>query len=126
MITGIAGATIFTEDADKLAAFYRDVVGLPVNSNTGTDPSSGGTFYVLGPENAPTLNVGKHSEVHGKNTDPARHISGLMTDDIDGDFQRLKSAGVDFIEEPTVAGDGLRLATFKDPDGNYVQLLQFG
>jgi predicted enzyme related to lactoylglutathione lyase len=38
----------------------------------------------------------------------------------------LKSAGVEFIEEPTPAGNGLRIATFKDPDGNYIQLLQFG
>lgn len=126
MITGLGGTTIFTEDAERLAAFYRDVVGLPVNPNTGTDPTSGETFYVLGPEDAPTLNVGKHSEVHGRNADPARHISGLMTDDIEADFQRLKSQGVQFIEEPTAAADGLRLATFTDPDGNYVQLFQFG
>jgi predicted enzyme related to lactoylglutathione lyase len=126
MITGLGGTTIFTEDVDRLAAFYRDVVGLPVNPNSGTDPASGETFYVLGPANGPTLNVGKHSEVHGTNADPARHISGLLTDDIEADFQRLKSQGVGFIEEPTPAGDGLRIATFKDPDGNYIQLLQFG
>jgi predicted enzyme related to lactoylglutathione lyase len=125
MIQGLGGTTIFTEDAERLAAFYRDVVGLPVNPNTGTDPTSGETFYLFGPENAPTLNVGKHSEVHGKNGDPARHISGLNTDDIDAEFRRLKGLGVDFIEEPTPAGDGLRLATFTDPDGNYIQLFQF-
>jgi predicted enzyme related to lactoylglutathione lyase len=126
MVNGLSGTTIFTEDVEKLAAFYRDVVGLAVGPQTGTDPSSGETFYVFGPVNAAPLCVGKHSEVHGKNADPARHISGLGTNDIEADFQRLKAAGVEFIEEPTPAGDGLRIATFKDPDGNYIQLLQFG
>ncbi|MEX1194131.1 MAG: VOC family protein [Dehalococcoidia bacterium] len=126
MISALAGSTIFTADSEKLAAFYRDVVGLAVAPNTGTDPTSGETFWVFGPENAAVLCVGKHSEVRGKNADPARHIVGLSSDDIEADFKRLKAAGVEFIEEPTAAGEGLRIATLKDPDGNYVQLLQFG
>ena len=126
MISGLGSTTIFTEDADRLAAFYRDVVGLPVDPNTGTDPASGATFYVMGPADGPKLCVGKHSEVHGRNNDPARHISGLNTTDIEAEFQRLRAAGVEFIEEPTAAGDGLRIATFKDPDGNYIQLFQWG
>jgi hypothetical protein len=39
--------------------------------------------------------------VKGKNSDPARHMVGLMTDDVQADYQRLKSKGVEFIEEPT-------------------------
>jgi predicted enzyme related to lactoylglutathione lyase len=126
MINGLSGATIFTEDSEKLAAFYRDIVGLPVDPSTGTDPSSGETFWVLGPPDGAKFCVGKHSEVHGRNADPARHIAGLATDDIEADFKRLIAAGVEFIEEPTPAGEGLRIATFKDPDGNYIQLLQLG
>jgi len=125
MIRGLSGTTIFTEDSERLAAFYRDVVDLPVDPVSGTDPSSGATFYVMGAPDGPKLGVGKHSEVHGKNTDPARHIVGLDSDDIEVDFKRLKAAGVEFIEEPTPAGERLRIATFKDPDGNYVQLFQF-
>jgi predicted enzyme related to lactoylglutathione lyase len=126
MISGLAGSTIFTEDSEKLAAFYKDIVGLPVAPSTGTDPTSGETFWVFGPPDSAVVCVGKHSEVHGKNNDPARHIVGLASNDIEADFARLKSAGVEFIEEPTPAGQGLRIATFKDPDGNYIQLLQFG
>jgi catechol 2,3-dioxygenase-like lactoylglutathione lyase family enzyme len=125
MIGKLSGTTIFTDDAEKLAAFYRDVVGLPLNPNTGPDPTSGETFYVFGPQEGPYLGVGKHSEVSGKTAEPARHISGLDTDDIKADFERLKAAGVEFIEEPNSAGDNLQIATFKDPDGNYIQLFQF-
>jgi predicted lactoylglutathione lyase len=36
----------------------------------------------------------------------------------------LKSAGVEFIEEPNKQG-GVWIATFKDPEGNFLQFLQF-
>src|SRR4030095_3691899 len=33
--------------------------------------------------------LGTHSEVRGLNADPARHMIGLTTDDITGDYTRL-------------------------------------
>src|SRR2546422_568810 len=70
-----------------------------------------------------TLLVGTHSDVKGPNTDPARHMVSLASDDIQADFRRLKAAGVEFVEEPTQLGE-LFIATLKDPEGNLVQLLQ--
>ena len=58
------------------------------------------------------------------NADPARHMVRLATDDIDAQYQRLKSQGVEFIEEPTKF-DQVTIAAFKDPEGNYIQLFQF-
>ena len=43
-----------------------------------------------------------------------------------GDTARLKAAGVRFIEEPNNQGGGFWLATFEDPDGNLIQLYEFG
>ena len=117
MITRFRSAAIWSEDINNLLPFYRDTVGLPVALE-----SPG--FVVLGPDaNAPALALGTHSEVHGKNSDPARHMVGFDTDDIQGDAARLKAAGVEFVEEPTKF-DGGWITTFKDPEGNYVQLLQ--
>jgi len=48
---------------------------------------------------------------------------GLLSDDVTKDWQRLKAAGVPFIEEPTDYGN-FRIATLKDPEGNLVQLLE--
>ena len=73
-------------------------------------------FVVLGELGAPALALGTHSEVHGRNADPARHMVGLATDDVRADWQRLKAAGVEFVEEPTDDGN-LRIATLKDPKG---------
>ena len=40
------------------------------------------------------LALGTHSQVHGRNADPARHMVGLTTDDITADWKRLKDAGI--------------------------------
>ena len=117
MIKGLRVSSIWSEDLNKLLPFYRDVLGLRVGLET---PG----FVVLGDPNAPAVALGTHSEVRGRATEPARHIVGFETDDIQGDCARLKSAGVEFIEEPNQQ-DGLWIATFKDPEGNLLQLLQF-
>src|SRR5262249_28749438 len=117
MITGLRGATIWSEDLNNLLPFYRDVLGLRVGVQT---PG----FVVLGDRNAPALALGTHSEVRGRNADPARHMVGLTTDDITKDWRRLKEAGVEFVEDPTDYGN-VWVATLKDPEGNFIQLLQF-
>jgi len=81
-------------------------------------------FAVLGQRMAPALALGTHNEVRGPNSDPARHMIGLTTDDITPDWKRLKDAGVEFIEDRTDY-DTLRVATLKDPEGNLLQLLEF-
>jgi predicted enzyme related to lactoylglutathione lyase len=116
MITGISGATIWSEDLHNLLPFYRDVLGLKV-----MDESE--RFVALGGEGEAMLGLGSHSEVHGKASDPYRHFVGLNTSDLDADFQRLQSAGIEFIETPTDYG-GLSIATFRDPEGNIIQLYQ--
>jgi len=116
MIRELRGATIWSEDLNKLLPFYRDTLGLPVALQV---PG----FVVLGEPGAPALALGTHSAVHGRNADPARHMVGLATDDLTADWKRLKAAGVEFVEDPTDYGT-LRIATLKDPEGNLVQLLQ--
>jgi uncharacterized protein YndB with AHSA1/START domain/predicted enzyme related to lactoylglutathione lyase len=116
MINGLRGATIWSEDLNTLLPFYRDVLGLPVGLQI---PG----FAVLGELGKPVLALGTHSEVHGRNTDPARHMVGLGTDDVDTEWKRLQRAGVEFVENPTDYGS-LRIATLKDPEGNLLQLLQ--
>lgn len=119
MIKGLSTAGIWSEDIQKkLLPFYRDVLGLKVQVDT---PEF--VVFANGP-GEPAVTLGTHSEVKGDNRDAARHMVGLTTDDVKGDYERLKSKGVEFLsgleEFPQVT-----VATFKDPEGNYVQLLQF-
>ena len=108
MIKGLRGATILSENVNNLLPFYRDLLGLKVGLQMEG-------FVVLGDLGSPSLALGTHSEVRGRNADPARHMVGLATDDVDGDCKRLKAAG-DY--------GTLRIATLRDPDGNLLQLLQ--
>lgn len=117
MITGLGGCTIWSEDIKNLLPFYRDTLGLKPGVET---PE----FVVFGDQSAPALSVGTHSQVKGRNSDPARHMVGLNSDDIHEDVRRFKSKGVEFIEDPTDYG-GLTIATLKDPEGNLIQLFQF-
>ena len=118
MIKGLGGASIWSEDLTKLLPFYRDTLGMKV----GLDAPG---FCVLGdPAAGPALALGTHSEVKGKAKEPQRHIVSLTTDDIKAEHARLKSAGVEFLEDPTDGGQVI-FATFTDPEGNFLQLLQF-
>jgi predicted enzyme related to lactoylglutathione lyase len=118
MIKQFAGASIWSADLNNLLPFYRDVLGITV-----TMESPG--FVLLGGESpeAPLLGLGTHSEVRGRNADPARHMVGFASDDLMADWRRLKAAGVEFVEDPTAYGD-LWIATLQDPEGNLVQLFQ--
>jgi predicted enzyme related to lactoylglutathione lyase len=119
MVTELGGSTIWSSDLKNSLPFYRDIVGLPVAIETDG-------FVVFGPQGQPALALGTHSEVRGNASDPYRHIVGFISTDVKADHERMKAADVDFIEEPNLQpGGGLWLATFKDPEGNICQLLQF-
>jgi predicted enzyme related to lactoylglutathione lyase len=84
-------------------------------------------FVLVGTDrpDVPALGLGTHSEVHGPNLDPCRHMVALSTDNLEADWKRLKEAGVEFVEDPTAYGDDMSIATLKDPEGNLVQLFEF-
>lgn len=119
MITALGGATIWSSDLKNLLPFYRDTLGLKVQIDS---PA----FVLFGEQGAPALGIGTHSEVHGKASDPYRIMVGFVATNIQADAAGMKSAGVDFIEDPNLQpGGGLWLATFRDPEGNICQLFQF-
>lgn len=116
MIKGLSAVSVWSADLKNLLPFYRDVLGLKV-----VIESPG--FVVLGEAGGPSVGLGTHSDVRGRNADPARHMIGLTTDDLAADWKRLKAAGVEFVEAPTDY-DTVSIATLKDPEGNLIQLIQ--
>ena len=120
MIKQFASASVWSEDINNLLPFYRDVLGLKV-----TMESPGYALVGQTSPESPGLLLGTHSEVHGRNNDPARHMVGFESDDLRGDWERLKAAGVEFVEDHTDFDDNMSIATLKDPEGNLVQLFQF-
>ena len=71
------------------------------------------------------LTITNHSKVKGEAKDPLRIMVNLAVDDIDSAYQRLLAKeAVEFLREPEIEHWGGYVATFKDPDGNVLQLLQ--
>ena len=71
------------------------------------------------------LMIGPHSKVHGVSASPERLIFNLETDDVKGEFDRIKGIeGATVVQEPYSPGENseMLLATFSDCDGNYFQL----
>ena len=106
-----------SENPQRLAAFYRDVVQLPAQ------PEFGDHAFAFGP--AGTLFVVDHSQVAGPTREPARAIIDLHLVGLDDEQARLEAAGVSFARSKGVEYWGGVISTFTDPDGNLVQLMEF-
>ena len=116
MALKIHSVMIGTEDLPRLAAFYRDVVGLkPEMEDT--------NFVVFAGEGGAQLALGVHSEVKGRAKDPDRVIVDFQVDDCQAEYARLNAKGVEFARPPS-QDQGAIIATFADPDGNLLQLFQ--
>jgi len=115
MLTGIHSVLIWTEDVSRLLPFYRDILGLKPQME-----SEEFAVYLL---NGPGLVIGKHSEVQGPSRDPNRVMVNFAVDDCQTEYERLSEQGVEFIRPPTK--DAIHIiATFRDPDGNTLQLME--
>jgi predicted enzyme related to lactoylglutathione lyase len=107
---------INSEQPARLGAFYRDVVGLPVQEGMGD------WAFVIGP--GTTLGIDGHSEVHGRAKDPARILIDLWVDDVAAEQKRLEGQAISFLRSSGKEYWGGIISTFEDPDGNYIQLMQ--
>lgn len=123
MIRALEAVILSTEDAKKLADFYKDKVGLEIGEEMeiGEKGEKGYDFKI---GNGAGLYILDHSDIKGKNPHGARVMFNLEVDDIEKELDRLKKAEVKVVQETYhVEGYGL-IATFEDPDGNYFQFVQ--
>lgn len=99
-----------------MAAFYRDTLGLvPRRARPGFISFAWGDTR---------LTVTIHSDVDGPSVDPSRIMVNLLVDDIHATHRVLSDRGVTFVRAPDQEPWGGWIATFHDPDGNTLQLLQ--
>ncbi len=116
MITGVVGVILWTSNIVAMRTFYRDTLRLPLHSDQG--------HFVAFRFGDMRLNIGLHAAVEGAAKDPYRIMVNLGVDDIQNEHRRLSEEGVEFVRKPEQESWGGWVATFKDPDGNLVQLLQ--
>jgi len=111
---------IFSDNPKRLNEFYQKVF-------QGKTDWSGGDFfsYRVGDGH---LVIGPHDKVSGMSSNPERIMINYYTDDVKGEFERVKSLGAKVIAEPYQPEEDPDswVATLADPDGNYFQLTSWG
>ena len=111
----LSSVMIGTMQPEVMAEFYESVFEKSADMVEGSwhGWSLGTAFF----------SVGEHSEMDGKAKDAGRVMFNLESEDVQGDFDRIKDIeGVQIVKEPYEMGAGL-IATLADPDGNYFQLM---
>ncbi|MEX0750754.1 MAG: VOC family protein [Dehalococcoidia bacterium] len=107
---------ITSDDPARLIAFYRDVVGLTPKPGLSEFAFDLGTM---------TLGFDGHSDTRGKAGEPSRWLLNFSVDDLQAEEQRLTAQGVEFIRSRGRETWGGLISTFLDPDGNYLQLIEY-
>jgi catechol 2,3-dioxygenase-like lactoylglutathione lyase family enzyme len=107
MITGVH-AVLFTKDAERDRAFFRDVLELP-----SVDAGGGWLIFAL-----PPAELAAHPAEEG-----GQHELHLMCDDVHATVAELKAKGVDVA--PSISDEGFGLVTaIRLPGGGELGLYQ--
>lgn len=146
MIKGIHHIAISTPDLERICGFYRDALGFDLESDTKWDTGTElgevcDTIIGLKNSAARSIMLRKGSMIIEffeyslplpKPRDPNWRVCDhgythicLEVVDIDGEFERLKNAGMRFHAAPPLGEPGgLRAIYGRDPDGNVIELLE--
>ncbi len=118
----LTSVLLFTtpERFTRMRDFYVDTLGLVPSSDARTRAA----FDWKSGDLRTRLILSTHDGVDGMTGDPYRIMMNFQVDDIRAVAKRLTSAGVDFVRQPSQEAWGGWIATFEDPDGNLIQLLQ--
>jgi catechol 2,3-dioxygenase-like lactoylglutathione lyase family enzyme len=131
-ILGLDTVAVVVSDRRKAIQWYHDVLGLPIAyvgpSEPSTDPSIQGT--VENPGHWIELGSGRPltrvhlCELSDHRTEPGPTGITFLTDNIQIEYERLRSRGVRFLYPPRKMDWGEWLCEFADPDGNEFDLKQ--
>jgi predicted enzyme related to lactoylglutathione lyase len=117
-IDSVGAVLLISDEAERLAEFYREVVGLPLE-----DERHDGVPLHFGCE----IN-GVHFAIHPSEDWPGRQTTDgqspvivFYTNDVDAAYERLVANGV--AATPPYDHGFAVLTAFRDPDGNHVQLM---
>lgn len=120
--------SIFVDDQEKALRFYTDVLGFAKKNDFSQGPYRWLTVAPSADPNEVELQLALNNSPAAKTYQEAIFQQGqpaimFFTDDIKGDFERVKSKGAEFTMPPTDV-TGSTIAMLKDTCGNIVQLTQ--
>ncbi len=106
----------WTSDMDRAVAFYRDVLGLRLIRQDGPSWAEFDTG---------TVRLALHGAVQGRPVEAGGATAVFRVDDLDAARAALEIKGVEFVERGTEVEGFARFASFLDPDGNRVQIIEY-
>jgi len=124
VITGIDHLAVVTTDLERAARFYKEVLGFRETGRLQMEDGGTIVFIALDSTNLELFGGGKPKEEKEESWQAGLAHIALAVDDVDGEYERISSHGVQFTMKPTSAIAGLRIAFFKDLDGNVLELVQ--
>lgn len=112
---------LLVEDYEKSLSFYKDTLGLEVNStdNKYTDFKLGGTLLAIFQKDEATT---MFSKGHMKSGGGA--VIAFPVENVEKSCEELKQKGIEFFEGPKKMPWGQTVAYFKDPDKNILEITE--
>jgi uncharacterized glyoxalase superfamily protein PhnB len=122
---------VIVHEPDDALGFYRDTLGLELRNDVARDKFR---WITVGAESQPGVSIVLTNYLNGSPAD-ADAIAALVakgalngvhfqTDDLDGAFEKVSSAGAEIVQEPTEQPWGTRDFAVRDPSGNMVRIDQ--
>ncbi|MEV6423871.1 VOC family protein [Streptomyces sp. NPDC051662] len=134
MIKGLAISTVWVLDQDRAKEFYTEKLGLELRMDM-TLGEGGMRWVTVGAKGQPevvlTLMVPGAPAMDEESAEAVRTLvakgvlgaGALATDDIHGDYEKLKARGVEFIQPPQERPYGTE-AILRDDSGNWFSFTQ--
>jgi glyoxylase I family protein len=129
LFTALDHPAISCYDVRKLADWYCQHMGMTIVGDDKKTPPSLLLGYGKTPQDGTTLEL---MPVKNAGTAPAeqprfcpglRHFA-VRVSNFDQAYAQLKEAGVVFLFEPVIAVGGGKIVSFRDPEGNELQIVQ--
>ncbi|HTZ87251.1 MAG TPA: VOC family protein [Solirubrobacteraceae bacterium] len=122
---------VLIHDPEDALAFYRDTLGLELRNDVARGDFR---WLTVGATSQPGVAIVLTNYLNGSPAD-SDALAGLIakgalngvhfhTDDLDADFDKLKAAGAEIVQEPTDQPWGTRDLAVRDPSGNLVRIDQ--
>ncbi|MGE5604489.1 MAG: VOC family protein [Bacteroidota bacterium] len=114
----ISDICIITEDVPQLIQFYEKVLqvkadGNGIHASLAIGEEGIAIYSKKAAENDMLFDFSKY-------WGSGNFTIGLNVDDVDKEYERLKSLNIDFVTTPTTYPWGARSVHFRDPDGNII------
>ncbi|MFP3988728.1 VOC family protein [Streptomyces sp. E11-3] len=135
MIKGLAISTVWVLDQDRAKEFYTEKLGLEVRTDMTIGEGGGMRWLTVGAPNQPdvqlTLMVPGAPVMDPESAEAVRKLVAkgilgagvLATDDVHGDYEKLKARGVEFLQEPQERPYRTE-AILRDDSGNWFSFTQ--